>query len=126
MLFLIYINDLADGLSSNTKLFADDNFVFSIIHDSVITTSKLNKDLNRIKHLQRKISFNPDSNKQDQEVIFPSKLNTLCHPPVRFNNSNVSQGSSRKHLGLTLDNSLTIEKHLTDVSKKLSKTIGLL
>ena len=40
LLFLIYINDLADGLSSNTKLFADDTFLFSVIHDSVITTSE--------------------------------------------------------------------------------------
>ena len=28
LLFLIYINDLADGLSSNTKLFADDTSLF--------------------------------------------------------------------------------------------------
>ena len=36
MLFLIYINDLAEGLSSNTKLFADDTSLSSVIHDSVI------------------------------------------------------------------------------------------
>ena len=28
LLFLIYINDLADGLSSNTKLLADDTSLF--------------------------------------------------------------------------------------------------
>ena len=39
LLFVIYINDLADGLSSNIKPFADDTSFFSIIHDSVITTS---------------------------------------------------------------------------------------
>ena len=33
LLFLIYINDLADGLSSNAKLFADDTSLFSIVHD---------------------------------------------------------------------------------------------
>ena len=36
LLFLIYINDLADGLSYNTKLFGDDTSLFSIIHDSVM------------------------------------------------------------------------------------------
>ena len=49
LLFLIYVNNLADGLSSNTKLYADDTSLFSIIHDSVITTSELNSDLARIK-----------------------------------------------------------------------------
>ena len=49
LLFLIYINDLADGLSPNTKLFADDTSIFPVIHDSVITTVELNSDLSRKK-----------------------------------------------------------------------------
>ena len=98
LLFLIYINDLADGLSSNTKLFADDT-LFSVIHDSVITTSELNSDLARLKQwaFQWKISFNPDANKQAQEVISFRKLKKLCHLPSRLNN-NVSQTSWQKHL----------------------------
>ena len=105
LLFLIYINDLADGLSSNTKLFADDTSLFSVIHDSVITTSELNSDLARIKQwaFQWKMSFNPDLNKQAQEVIFSKKLKKVCHPPLRFNNNNVYQASSQKYLGLTVD-----------------------
>ena len=128
MLFLIYINDLADGLSSNTKLFADDASLFPVIHDSVITTLKLNSDLSRIKQwpFQWKMSFNRDPNKQAQEVIFSRKLKKFCHSSLRFNNNNVSQASSQKHLGLTLDNRLTFDQHLTNVSNKISKTIGLL
>ena len=33
LLFLIYINTLADSLSSNANLFADDISLFSVIHD---------------------------------------------------------------------------------------------
>ena len=64
--FLVYINDLADGLSSNTKLFADDASLFSAIHDSVIMTIELNSDLSRITQwaFQWKINFNPDPNKR--------------------------------------------------------------
>ena len=47
-------------------------------------------------------------------------------PPLRFNNNNVSQASSQKHLGLTLDNRLIFDKHLLNVSNKISKTVGLL
>ena len=39
---------------------------------------------------------------------------------------NVSQASLEKHLGLTLDNKLTFDEHLTIVSNKIRKTIGLL
>ena len=68
LLFLIYNNDLAHGLTSNTKLFADDTSLFSVIHDSVITTSELNSDIFRIKQwaFQWKMGFNPDPNKQAQ------------------------------------------------------------
>ena len=44
LLFLIYINDLSDGFSSNCKFFADDTFLFSIVHDVIISSSKLNSD----------------------------------------------------------------------------------
>ena len=97
MLFLIYINDLADGLSSNTKLLADDTSLFFVIHDSVIMTFELNSDLSRIKQwnlsgtvCQWKMSFNPDPNNQAQEVISSRKMMKVCHPPLRFNNNNVS------------------------------------
>ena len=126
-LFLIYINDLANGLSSNTKLFADDTSHFSVIDGSVITTLELSSDLSRIKQwaFQWKMNFNPRPNRQTQETIFSRKLKKVCHPPLRFSN-NVSVASSQKHLGLTLDNRLTFDEHLTNVSNKISKTIGLL
>ena len=33
-LFLIYVNDLSEGLSTNAKLFTDIPSLFSVIHDS--------------------------------------------------------------------------------------------
>ena len=75
ILFLIYINDLPKGLSSNAKLFADDTSLFSIIHDSSTTRNELNDDLVKINNwaYQWKMSFNPDSNKQAQEVILAER-----------------------------------------------------
>ena len=64
------------------------------------------------------MSFNPDLNKQAQEVIFSRKLKKVCHPPLRFNNNNVSQALSQKQLGLRLDKRLTFDEHLKIVSKK--------
>ena len=48
LLFLIYINDLSEGLSTNAKLFADDTSLFSVIHDSQTSANVLNKDLEMI------------------------------------------------------------------------------
>ena len=81
LLFLIYINDLADGLSSNAKLFADDSSLFSVIHNANTIAKELNNDLININRwaYQWKMSFNPDPSKQAQEVIFSrkTKKNTI-------------------------------------------------
>ena len=75
---------------------------------------------------QWKKSFNRDLNKQAQEVIFSRKLKKVSQPPLRFNNNYVSQESLQTHLGLKLDNRLTFDEHLTNMSNKITKIIGLL
>ena len=127
LLFLIYINDLADGLSSNAKLFADDTSLFSVVHNANTTAKELNNDLVKISRwaYQWKMSFNPDPSKQAQEVIFIKKKKQY-HPPLVFNNNNVSETYSQKHLGVVLDNRLSFEDHLKIILNKLNKTTGLL
>ena len=81
LLFLIDINDLTDGLSSNAKLFADRTSLFSVVHNANTTAKELNNDLVKISRwaYQWKMSFNPDPSKQAQEVIFSrkTKKNTI-------------------------------------------------
>ena len=48
LLFLIYINDLSNNLSSNVKLFADGTYLFSIIGDINISAEELNEHLKKI------------------------------------------------------------------------------
>ena len=90
LLFLIYINDLSEGLSSNAKLFADDMSLFSVIHDSNTSVFELNSDLAKINRsaFQWKMSFNADHKKRAQEVIFSRKSKAISHPPLVFNNNN--------------------------------------
>ena len=114
LLFLIYIKDLSEGLSTNAKLFADEASLFSIIHDCQTSANVLNKDLEMIHNwaFRWKMNFNPDPTKQAQEVIFSRKTKKLPHPPLVFNNVNVTQSIYQKHLGIILDSKLTFENHL--------------
>ena len=127
LLFLIYIKDLSEGLSSNAKLFADDTSLFSVIHDSNTSALELNSDLAKINRwaFQWKMSFNPDPKKQAQEVIFSRKSKAISHPPLVFHN-NVIQVTSHEHLDIILDNMLYFDKHLETVQCKINKTIGFL
>ena len=104
-LFLIYINDLPDNLSSNPKLFVDDISLFSVEHDINQSGINLNDDWEKISNwaFQWKMSFNPDTNKQVQEVIFSRNLRKTNHPSVTFSSTSVTQSEIQKHLGMFLD-----------------------
>ena len=76
LLFLIYIDDLSDDLSTTAKLFADNTSLFSIVQNVNTSVSHLNNDLSQISNwaFHWKISFNPDPGRQAQEVIFSRKI----------------------------------------------------
>ena len=114
-LFLIYVNDLPDGITSVCKIFADDTSLFTKVLDINESTNKLNTDLKKITTWahQWKMQFNPDPNKQANEVIFSRKAtNNLSYPPVRFNNNDIVKYPDQKHLGIVLDSKLNFDSHI--------------
>ena len=50
LLFLIYINDLPDGISSLCKIFADDTSLYSKVSEIHKSASNLNDDLEKISY----------------------------------------------------------------------------
>ena len=72
LLFLIYINDLSDGLTTNARFFADHVSLFSVVDNINLSVTNLNSDLSKINAWanQWKMTFNPHPNKQAQEAIF--------------------------------------------------------
>ena len=62
LLFLVYINDLPEGLTTKAKLFADDTSLFSVVHDFAAPSASLNDDLLKWAY-QWKMIFNPDVSK---------------------------------------------------------------
>ena len=128
LLFLIYINNLSDNLASNPKLFADDTLLFSVVKNVDASNIDLNNDLKKIGEwaFQWKMSFNPDPNKQAQELIFSRKVQTTNHPSLFFNENVVPKTTLQKHLGMFLDSKLNFSEHLKTIFQKTNKTIGLL
>ena len=48
LFFLIYINDLTDGISSIAKLFANDTSLFSVVQNKNNSGSHLDNDLDKV------------------------------------------------------------------------------
>ena len=65
LLFLIYINDLTDNISSEMRLFADDSSLFIKVRNIEDTQVQLTDDLDKITNWawQWNMEFNPDINK---------------------------------------------------------------
>ena len=92
-----------------------------------MSAKNLNDDLNRINNwaFQWKMSFNPDPNKQAQEVLFSRKIQKSSQPSLIFNNNIVTQSITQKHLGMFLDTK-DFREHLKSIFSKINKTIGFL
>ena len=75
---------------------------------------------------QWKMSFNSDLGNQADEFVFSHKSKKLNHPLLAFNNINIFQIFSQKHVDAKLDFKLTFDDGLTNKLAKLNKTIGLL
>ena len=78
-MFLIYINDLPQGLHADIKLFADDTLLFSVVDDIDESASKLNNDLIRMQEwaYQWEMSFNPAQLNQLMKLYSVEKLKIL-------------------------------------------------
>ena len=114
LLFLKYINDLPDNIQSACKIFADVISPFSHVLDTYKLPSVLNNDLQVISNwvLQGKMQFDPDPNKQVEEVHFSKKSNNENSLPVTFNNPKFVTCSTQKHLGHLPDKRLNFNEHI--------------
>ena len=70
------------------------------------------------------MQFNPDPNKQANEVYFTRKTTSHDYLLIRFNCNPVQQCNSQKHLGLILDKQLNFNEHIDKKIKVCNKLIG--
>ena len=89
LVFLIQINDLADELLSNVKLFADDTSLLFVVRHVDSSAAELYNDLAKISNRVHywKMSFSAGSIKQDQDFIFNRNVNKDPHLPSTFDNN---------------------------------------
>ena len=114
LLFLIYINDITEVITSDIRIFADDTFIFRTANSD--STRLLNDDLAKITDWawRWKMLFNPDISKQAVEVIFSNKGQKTNYPPLVFNGIPVKLVEETKHLGMILDSKLNFQSHLSE------------
>lgn len=121
-LFLVYINDLCDSISSSIKLFADDTLMFSVLENSSSILSFQN-DLYKLEAWSHKwkMEFNPT---KCNVIIFGKPPIDPGEIKYELCNTTISIEDHIKYLGVLITNNLKWEKHINCIITKASKILG--
>lgn len=127
LLFLLYINDFHHcSKLLEFHLFADDCNLFLADKELCTLETKLNQELTNIHTwlCANKLSLNTD---KTHFVIFHSPQRKLHKNVVlKIMNKIITQKYDVKYLGVMFDSNLKWTKHIHEVSKKVSRGIGIL
>ena len=127
LLFLLYINDLGtvseDFLS---LLFADDTSLLFVGHDLNVLETKINFSVNLVIEWfnSNRLSVNLD---KTNYMIF-QRRNYSFNPHslvIKANDKYLKQTSYCKFLGIWIDENLNWKYHISQISNKLSKIVGI-
>ena len=123
-LFLLYINDLNNGIESTTKLFADDTSIYLSLADELKRTRILNTDLETINIWAKtwKVSFNS----QKTELLNICKRNTIMDNQLIFDDSVLQPSTFHKHLGLTLQGNCKWDSHVISLVARCQTLVACL
>ena len=122
LLFLVYVNDIAESLISTTRLFADDSSLAVSSPSDREIENILNHDLEMISRWAKQwlVTFNPNKT----EVIYFSLNKSDNNPQLMFNNTQLTYVENHKHLGITLSQNGTWHNHISNITLSASKILG--
>ena len=134
LLFIIYINDLNKSCNFlHPIIYADDttlsasfkSFQSPDMVNSVDETESVNEELNNIYKwfCTNKLSLNPSKTKA---MVFHSTRKRVTYPELILNGTIIEIVESFDFLGITLEKSLSWKPHVIKISKKISRTTGIL
>ena len=119
LLFLFYVNDIPDIVSSTAKMFADDTKVYRKI-SSKADCDSLQSDLNELAAWSKRwlLEFNA-------EKCVVLRIRAALNYQYSLNGVYLKEVTSQKDLGITISNSLNQTKHVQELVKKARQKIAM-
>ena len=127
ILFIIYVNDLP--MVSNvvsTVLFADDTSISLSRPNFETLITDLTNELIGVKDymVRNRLSINVD---KTFALIFTNRPVDYAHlSELKLDNGVLNIFDNCKYLGFTIDNRLKFDSHISIISRKISKTVGIM
>ena len=117
-LFTIFINDIPNDITSNVKIFADDTKLYNSAHLNHL----IQEDLNHLLQWANKwlLPFNIEKCK----VLHYGKVNPKND--YMMNDISVLSDSSIKDLGITFQDTLTFDEHISKITSTANSRLGII
>ena len=125
LLFLVYINDLTTGITSNIRLFADDTSLFIVIEDARIASDVINNDLRIISQWANdwQVKFSPE---KTEAMLFTRKQVPSTKFDLKLNEIIISEVEQHKHLGVLFQSNCSWHSHVKQIATKVGPLINCL
>ena len=121
LLFIIYINDIPNKVNhSDCRLYADDTLLCSNLKDTNIQS--IQEDINSLEQWSKSWCMPFNANK----CMLLQINNSDKDPRLYMDGHEIPTSHTLKYLGVTFENNLKWNAHVTNISKKANKTLGIL
>ena len=126
LLFIVYVNDIADNIDCGLKLFADDTTLYiTVDNDLESRTREINRNLEQLSNWSSDwlIKFNPTKTKLMN--ISNKRNRNFDKHPVKLNQIDLSEVQTHKHLGILLSNDLKWNNHIDMIINGIKKYLDV-
>ena len=128
LLFLLYINDLATASNFSVTLFADDTSLL-LKHQNLNTlVRKCNLELVHINNwfLANKLTANMSKASKFMLTLGKSRMKHPENITLKMGDTILEKVNSIKYLGVIFDDSFNWHNHVSYISSKISRSVGVL
>ena len=123
LLFLLYVNDIPDHLSSTTAMFADDTLLYDRC-PSTETSISIQESLDQANEWCGKWLLRTNAKKCEPMKFTRARKSASCNYSI--DNKPLSQVSTHKHLGVILSEDLSWKSHILSITARANRLLGLL
>ena len=123
LMFLLYINDIAKGINSPLRLFADDCLLYRVIN-GIEDTNRLQEYLNKLSEWANTWQLKFKVGKCTV-IRCTRSLKPFTHN-YTLNNCSLNVSNQHSYLGFIIRKSLSWSPHISDIITKASRTLNFI
>ena len=127
LLFLIYIDDIATVCNYMMPLlFADDTNLLSSGHDTSKAQQEVEADLNQISEWLKVNKMSLNKKKNTHFIVFTNRNASKPILDISIDGHMIDETDHTKFLGVVIDSKLTWKNHISYITGKIAKGIGVI